>query len=77
MRRIDVFLTAYNLSINLNSQICEKSADLMLKPKLDSFARHSLKSVEEMLKIGEDTAQEQLEEIKELLRMPGEIAADA
>jgi NTE family protein len=77
MRRIDVFLTAYNLSINLNSQICEKSADLMLKPKLDSFARHSLKSVEEMLKIGEETAQEQLEEIKELLRMPGEIAADA
>jgi NTE family protein len=77
MRRIDVFLTAYNLSINLNSQICEKSADLMLKPKLDSFARHSLKSVEEMLKIGEDTAQAQMEEIKELLRMPGEIAADA
>ena len=30
MRRIDVFLTAYNLSININSQICEKSADLML-----------------------------------------------
>jgi NTE family protein len=67
VRRIDVFLTAYNLSININSQLCEKCADLMLKPKLDSFARHSLKSVEDMLKIGEEEARSHIEEIKELL----------
>jgi NTE family protein len=77
VRRIDVFLTAYNLSININSQLCEKCADLMLKPRLDSFARHSLRSVEEMLKIGEDTARERLDDIRELLGMPGEKAADA
>lgn len=75
VRRIDVFLTAYNLSININSQICEKCADLMLKPKLDSFARHSLKSVEEMLKIGEETAAEHLDDIKKLLNMEEEETA--
>ena len=48
-----------------------------MKPKLDSFARHSLKSVEEMLKIGENTAKERLDEIKELLRMPEKIASGA
>ncbi len=67
LRRIDVFLTAYNLSININSQICEKSADIMLRPKLDSYARHSLKSIEEMLKIGEETAMSHIGDINRLL----------
>ena len=67
LRRIDVFLTAYNLSININSQICEKCADLMLRPQLGSFARHSLKSVEEMLKIGEDTVNEHIDELRKLV----------
>lgn len=66
-KRIDVFLTAYNLSININSQICERYADLMLRPALGGHARHSLKSMETMLSIGEKTAQAQLPKIKALL----------
>ena len=75
LRRIDVFLTAYNLSININSQLCEKCADLMLKPALESYARHSLKSIEEMLKIGEETARTHIDEIKELADDPPAHAA--
>ncbi len=75
MRRIDVFLTAYNLSINVNSQICEKCADIMLRPKLDSYARHSLKSIEELLEIGEETALEHIKDIKLLLDAGGEEKA--
>ncbi len=75
VRRVDVFLTAYNLSININSQICEKCADIMLRPKLDSYARHSLKSVEEMLAIGEETARARIEDIKRLLDAGGEEKA--
>lgn len=70
VRRVDVFLTAYNLSININSQICEKCADIMLRPRLDSYARHSLKSIEELLEIGETTASAELENIKKLLAAP-------
>ena len=75
VRRIDVFLTAYNLSININSQVCEKCADIMLRPRLDSYARHSLKSIEEMLKIGEETALAQIEDIRMLLDVSEEETA--
>jgi NTE family protein len=67
LKRIDVFLTAYNLSSNINSLVCEKDADLMLRPKLNGHARHSLKNIEEMLKIGETAARDHLDEIKELI----------
>ena len=63
LKRIDVFLTAYNLSINVNSQVCERHADLMLRPPLDGHARHSLKSLEAMLRIGEQTARDKLDQI--------------
>lgn len=67
MRRLDVLITAYNLSVNLNNQICEKYADIMLEPWLDSYSRHSFKSIGSMLRIGEKTARESLKEIKELI----------
>jgi NTE family protein len=67
LKRIDVFLTAYNLSTNINSAVCERYADLMLRPDLEGHARHSFKSVESMLKIGEDAVKERLNDIKALL----------
>jgi NTE family protein len=67
LKRIDVFLTAYNLSANINSAICERYADLMLRPALEGHARHSFKNIESMLHIGEETARESLDEIKALL----------
>ncbi len=67
LKRIDVFLTAYNLSININSQVCEKYADLMLRPALSGHSRHSLKNMESMLSIGEQTAKESLDSIKALV----------
>ncbi len=67
LKRIDVFLTAYNLSSNINSAVCERDADLMLRPALDGQARHSLKNIESMLKIGEETTRERLDDIKALL----------
>ncbi len=67
LKRIDVFLTAYNLSSNINSVMCERYADLMLRPALEGHARHSFKNIETMLQIGEETAREHLDEIKALL----------
>lgn len=67
LKRIDVFLTAYNLSISINSAVCERYADLMLRPNLEGHARHSFKSIESMLQIGEDAAKERLNDIKALL----------
>ncbi len=67
-KRIDVFLTAYNLSINVNSQICEKEADLMLRPALCGHARHSIKNADALLKIGEQTARNSLHEINALIK---------
>ncbi len=67
-RRLNVLATAYNLSISVNSHICEQYADIMLKPWLGSYPRHSFKSIGSMLKIGEKTALENLAEIKELLK---------
>ncbi len=67
LKRIDVFLTAYNLSTNINSVICERYADLMLRPDLDGYARHSFKSIENMLQTGEDAAKERLDDLKALL----------
>lgn len=68
LKRIDVFLTAYNLTININSQVCEKYADLMLRPALFGHSRHSLKSIESMLMIGEQSARENLSAIKALAK---------
>lgn len=70
IKRIDVFLTAYNLSTNINSVVCEKYADLMLRPKLGGYARHSFKSMEDMLKIGEKAVHDKLDAIKELVAKP-------
>lgn len=67
LKRQDVFMAAYRLSINVNSEICEKYADIMLKPKLGDYARHKLKNVKEMLKIGEETVKKRLNEIQDLL----------
>ena len=66
-RRLDVFVAAYNLSINVNSRLCAQYADLMLSPKLERFARHSFKSIDEMIKIGEKTTEDHLDEITKLL----------
>ncbi|MGI5848963.1 MAG: patatin-like phospholipase family protein [Christensenellales bacterium] len=66
-RRLNILVTAYNLGINLNSQICEKYADIMLKPWLESYSRHSFKSIGSMLRIGEKTVNESLEDIKALM----------
>ena len=70
VKRLDVFLTAYNLSINVNSEICARYADVMLEPQLDSYRRHQIKSIETMLQIGEDEARAHLSEIKALLHPP-------
>ena len=67
LKRLDVFLTAYNLSINVNSQICAKYADIMLEPHLDSYRRHQIKSIETMIQIGEEEVRNHIEEIKMLL----------
>lgn len=74
LKRIDVFLTAYNLSANINSAVCERYADLMLRPNLEGHARHSLKNMEVMLQIGEDTVRERLDDIQALLKNAGSKA---
>jgi len=66
-RRLDVFLAAYNMSINVNSQICEQYADVMLRPQLDTYRRYQIKSIESMLKVGEEEARAHLPEIQALL----------
>jgi NTE family protein len=70
LKRLDVFITAYNLSINVNSEICARYADIMLAPQLNSYRRHQIRSIEAMLQIGEDEARAHLPEIKALLRPP-------
>ena len=67
LKRIDVFLTAYNLSTNINSAVCERYADIMVRPNLEGHARHSFKSIECMLEIGENAVKERLNDIKALL----------
>lgn len=67
LKRLDVFLTAYNLSINVNSEICAQYADIMLNPLLENYRRHQIKSVESMLQIGEDEARTRLADIQALL----------
>lgn len=74
-RRLDVFLAAYSMSINVNSEICAQYADLMLAPQLDGFRRHQIKSIESMLQIGEDEARAHLREIRYLLNLPEEALA--
>ncbi len=68
LKRLDVFLTAYNLSINVNSEICAKYADIMLKPQLNNYRRHQIRSIEEMIRLGEAEARAHIGEIKTLLR---------
>lgn len=72
LKRLDVFLTAYNLSINVNSQICAQYADIMLTPQLDSYRRHQIKSIETMIQIGEEETRSHIEEIKALLHAGNE-----
>lgn len=67
-KRRDVWMAAYRLTINVNTEICEKYADIMLEPRLDDFARYSMKNAESMLKIGERVVEENLDKIKKLLK---------
>lgn len=68
LKRRDVVMAAFRLSINVNSGICEKYADIMLKPKLGKYLPYSFKYAKEMLKIGEKTANENLGKIISLLK---------
>ncbi len=67
LKRLDVFLAAYNMSVNVNSQICAQYADIMLSPALDPYRRHQIKSIESMIRIGEEEARAHLHEIKAIL----------
>ncbi len=67
-KRLDVLVTALNISTNANCAICEQYSDIMLRPSLDGYPRHCFKSVEGMLKAGENTALESLGDIIELMR---------
>ena len=68
LKRRDVVLSAYRLSINMNSVHCEQYSDIMLKPKLGAYMPHSLKYAEQMLQIGEQAARDSLDKIKSLLK---------
>ena len=67
LRRKDVFMAAYKLTVNVNSEICEQYADIMLKPDLCDYQPYSFKNIKEMLDIGESEAQHHLAEIIKLL----------
>jgi NTE family protein len=66
-KRLRVMIAALNLSVNANSALCEQYSDIMLKPELDDYPTHRFKSVEDVLRIGERTAMENLPLIKELV----------
>ena len=66
MRRLDILVTAYNLSISANDQICERYADIMLEPGLEMYPRYSFRNIENMLRIGEKAVEENLEQVQEL-----------
>jgi NTE family protein len=66
-KRLQVMMTALNISTNANSTLCEKYSDIMLKPALGDYPTHRFKSVEDVLRIGERTAMESLGRIKELV----------
>ncbi|MGE5496283.1 MAG: patatin-like phospholipase family protein [Burkholderiales bacterium] len=66
-KRLKVMITALNISTNANSRLCEQYSDIMLKPALEGYPTHSFKSVENVLRIGERTAMENLARIKELV----------
>ena len=68
LKRRDVVMTAYKLSINVNSELCEQYSDIMLKPRLGDYMPYSMKYAEEMLQIGEQAALDSLDEIKSLLK---------
>jgi NTE family protein len=68
LKRRDIVLSAYRLSINMNSSHCEQYSDIMLKPKLGAYMPYSLKYAKEMLDIGEQTALSSLDKIKSLLK---------
>ena len=68
LRRRDVFVAAYKLTVNVNSEICEHYADIMLKPDLCDFQPFSFRHTEEMLKIGEREAEAHIEEIIKLIK---------
>ena len=67
MRRLDILVTAYNLSISANDQICERYADIMLEPGLETYPRYSFRNIENMLRIGEKVVEDNLEQIKALM----------
>ena len=67
-KRRDVVMTAYKLSINVNAELCEQYSDIMLKPRLNDYMPYSFKYAEEMLKIGEQAALDNLDKIKALLK---------
>ena len=68
MRRRDVWMAAYRLAINVNSELCKKHADIMLEPELGEFARYSLRNAKKMLEIGERVVEDHLEAIVKLTK---------
>jgi NTE family protein len=66
-KRLHVMITALNISVNANSALCEQCCDIMLKPMLDDYPAYRFKSVEDVLRIGEQTALDNLAAIKELV----------
>ena len=66
-KRFKVMITALNISTNANSRLCEQYSDIMLRPALEGYPTYCFKSVENVLRIGERTAMENLARIKELV----------
>jgi NTE family protein len=67
-KRLQVMITALNISTNANSRLCEQYSDIMLKPALEGYPTHSFRCVENVLRIGERTAMESLAKIKALVQ---------
>lgn len=68
LKRREVVKTAFRLTANVNTELCEQYSDIMLKPKLGKYIPFSFKYAEEMLKIGEQSALDHLDTIKALLK---------
>lgn len=67
-KRFQVMITALNISTNANSRLCEQYSDIMLKPELGAYPTHRFRFVEDMLRIGEKTALDNLSRIKLLVQ---------
>ncbi len=68
LKRRDIVMTAYRLTVNVNTELCEQYSDIMLMPKLMDYMPYSFKYAEKMLEIGEQETLKNLSKIKELLK---------